>query len=289
MSGYFQDHADVTFYTTQIDGGINVCEAGYENCLPTKPYEFIPIDYYAIHYCVKGEGIFQILDHAEHIYPGDIFMIPPHTRNKYYPLPDNPWSYCWVGVRGTAVTRLLEACGLTSETFFLHYQVEEELTRCFERVYLASLAKEEIRTIAALYQLLDRIKSIHDDRQMAPLTSPELLNQELVQYIQTNYAAELSVTQMAEDHHIDRTYLFKLFKKYQHTSPSQYLLEYRLEKASMLLMKSSLSITEISSAVGFQSAPYFSRQFLRYRGTTPSAFRKRYLRTAGQPFFIPGP
>ena len=39
----------------------------------------------ALDLAIAGEGFFQILDKQNHIHPGDIFMIPPHTRNKYYP------------------------------------------------------------------------------------------------------------------------------------------------------------------------------------------------------------
>ena len=46
------------------------------------------IDYWVIHYCIAGEGIFQIEDKQNHIKAGDIFMIPPYTKNKYYPLPE---------------------------------------------------------------------------------------------------------------------------------------------------------------------------------------------------------
>ena len=132
--------------------------------------------------------------------------------------------------------------------------------------------------IGCFYLLLDYLRNVREQSMGAALLQSEVLYQNLLHYIHLHYFQDISIAQMAEENNIDRTYIFKLFKKYQHTSPSQYLLEYRLDKACMLLMKTSLSITDISFAVGFQNAPYFSRQFVRYKGMTPSAYRKQFLK-----------
>lgn len=278
MTSVFRDRVSFSYYQTHIGADLNVCEAGYEECLPDKPCEIIPIDYFVIHYCVKGEGIFQIQDRSEHIYPGDLFMIPAHTPNKYYPVPENPWCYRWVGIRGRAAERLLADCGLSRENFFIRYRVDGELEHFFEKVYSACRMKQDFSAMGNLYCLLDHIKN-HVLCQTAPALSPsELHFQELVHYIHRHYSQEISISHMAAATSIDRTYIFKLFKKYQHMSPSQYLLEYRMEKACILLSKTSLRIADISATVGFQSAPYFSRQFVKIMGVTPSAYRRQFLK-----------
>lgn len=71
--------------------------------------------------------------------------------------------------------------------------------------------------------------------------------------------------------------MFKLFQKHARQSPSQYLQQYRLEKASILLRKSPLNITDVSYAVGFQHPPYFTKLFTQYKGMTPSEYRKGFL------------
>lgn len=280
MSSVFQNQIGFLFYDTHVGQDLNICEAGYEECRPTKAYEFIPIDYAAIHYCIKGEGIFQVQGQVQHIYPGDIFMIPPHTPNKYFPIPENPWCYRWVGVRGNALEEVLKDCGLTRETFFIHHQVNAELEGYFEKIYEACKEKQDLKALGNLYYLLDYLKNIHQKTSGPILSQSEIHFNQLLRYIHQNYFHDISVASMAADNNIDRTYIFKLFKKYQHTSPSQYLLEYRLNKACMLLRKTSLSITDISFTVGFQNAPYFSKQFTKQKGVTPSAYRKQFLQSS---------
>lgn len=278
MSSVFRNRIGLSFYETHVGKDINICEAGYEECRPQKPYEFIPIDYYSIHYCVKGEGIFQIQDQVEHIYPGDIFMIPPNTSNKYFPIPENPWCYRWVGVHGDMAGDILRNCGLTKEHFFIRHQVNAELENYFEKIYEACKEKQDFRAIGSLYYLLDYVKNNSQLSSSPAISQSETHFQELLRYIHEHYFQDISISSIASDNNIDRTYIFKLFKKYKHTSPSQYLLEYRLNKACMLLMKTSLSITDISFAVGFQNAPYCSRQFAKQKGMSPSTYRKQFLR-----------
>ena len=52
----------------------------------------------------------------------------------------------------------------------------------------------------------------------------------------------------------------------------QYLMKVRIEKAKSL-MKSSFSIHEIASSVGFNDALYFSKQFRKWTGMTPSEYK----------------
>ena len=135
----------------------------------------------------------------------------------------------------------------------------------FEKVYIACKEKQDLKAIGNLYHLLDYVKNSKQDSFIPLLSQSEVHYNELLRYIHQHYFQDITIASMAADNNIDRTYIFKLFKKYQHTSPSQYLLEYRLDKACMLLMKTSLSVTDISYAVGFQNAPDFSRQFTKQK------------------------
>lgn len=91
------------------------------------------------------------------------------------------------------------------------------------------------------------------------------------------YFNNIMISDIAAAANIDRTYMFKLFQKFLKQSPSQYLQQYRLDKAGVLLRKSALSITDVSYAVGFQHPPYFTKLFTRYKKMTPSEYRKGFL------------
>ena len=277
MARFFEKEIGILIDDVSIGYDLSLCECVFEECRPTKPYEFILIDYWVIHYCVDGEGYFQIRDKQNHIHPGDLFMIPPHTKNKYFPAASNPWSYRWIGLKGTLAKRILETCNLSPEHYILHHKVDSRLERLFESAYDSLQQNQRLKALGVALQLLDYIQHSVYSSQEDQLTSGELYFNKAVHYIHKNYFNHISISEIATAASIDRTYMFKLFQKHARQSPSQYLQQYRLEKASILLRKSPLNVTDVSYAVGFQHPPYFTKLFTQYKGMTPSEYRKGFL------------
>ena len=277
METFFNDDTGILIREHPIVKEFYLCECGYEECRPTKPYEFIPIDYWVIHYCVFGEGYFHILDNRYHIQAGDIFIIPPHTRNKYYPNQENPWSYKWVGLRGTRVGKILSMCGISEKDCVLHYNPDPQLEALFEKVYTESYQEHNLTALGTVFHILDHLRANIGNSKTEHLSSSEIYFQHILNYIHKNYFNNINISDIAEANNIDRTYVFKLFQKYKNISPSQYLQHYRLDKACILLRKTSLSITDIGYAVGFQHIPYFTKLFKEYIGITPSEYRKKFM------------
>jgi AraC-like DNA-binding protein len=56
-------------------------------------------------------------------------------------------------------------------------------------------------------------------------------------------------------------------------SPNAFVLRCRIEQASFMLQESSLTIGEIAETLGYQDIFYFSRQFKKLTGHSPSAHR----------------
>lgn len=52
-----------------------------------------------------------------------------------------------------------------------------------------------------------------------------------------------------------------------------YLTGYRITQAKLLLKHTSMSIIDISSAVGFKTQSYFSKTFKAMTGMTPRQYR----------------
>lgn len=280
MPRFFDKEISILVDDDPIFSEFQLCESGFEECKPSKPYEFVPIDYWVIHYCIDGEGYFGVRDKQDHIRPGDLFMIPPHTKNRYFPDVNNPWSYRWVGIKGTLARRILESCGLTDENYILHHKVDSRLENLFEGVYDEMLRNHNLKALGRTFQLLDYIQHNIYNEKSDQLTSGEMYFNKALHFIHKNYFNNISISDIAAAANIDRTYMFKLFQKYLKQSPSQYLQQYRLDKAGVLLRKSALSITDISYAVGFQHPPYFTKLFTQYKKMTPSEYRKDFLHQA---------
>lgn len=95
-------------------------------------------------------------------------------------------------------------------------------------------------------------------------------------YIEKNLHKELTLSELADKVGYNKTYLVKKTKLLWGMSPMQYVNSVRLEKAKQLLSSTDMSITEIAESIGFKCIHYFSRNFKRNVGITPSEYHKKY-------------
>jgi len=72
-----------------------------------------------------------------------------------------------------------------------------------------------------------------------------------------------------------RSQLYRKFKEHTKKSTSQYIREYRLERAHDLLVNGNYTSAEIAYKVGFNSPTYFNSSFRRYFGYTPGEAKLR--------------
>lgn len=87
----------------------------------------------------------------------------------------------------------------------------------------------------------------------------------------------LSIKEISEHVHLSCSYICTMFKTETGQTLNQYITEYRIEKAKMLLADPRNKITEISSRVGYTDGNYFSKSFKKAVGLSPSEYREREL------------
>ena len=72
----------------------------------------------------------------------------------------------------------------------------------------------------------------------------------------------------------DYTYLSNLFSTVKGTTIEQFIITHKIERAKELLMYGELNISEIAWKLHYSSVAYFSNQFKKVTGLTPSFFKK---------------
>lgn len=96
---------------------------------------------------------------------------------------------------------------------------------------------------------------------------------DMISFIEKNHGERLTLTEIAAAGRVGKTGCCNIFKKYLNKTPNEYLTELRLRKAMELLRTTDLTILEISYAVGFSGASYFSETFRKFYSCTPSEYR----------------
>ncbi|WP_087974753.1 helix-turn-helix transcriptional regulator [Oceanobacillus rekensis] len=108
------------------------------------------------------------------------------------------------------------------------------------------------------------------------LTNPSIADK-AIHYIETNFAEEFLIEEMAHDLHVHPSHLMRSFKKEKGATISHARNQKRVKEAKELLIHSNLSMTEIAIMVGFNNSQYFSKIFRKEEGVTPKSFRKAHL------------
>lgn len=139
-----------------------------------------------------------------------------------------------------------------------------------DEVWLGQQAKMLVERL--LYsESIRRRSRVRDDR---PSSSPLLKRMERVKlYMDEHYSDPISLESLAESACVSQHHFLRVFKKVYGETPYKYLVQKRLKAARELLSKSGLTITEISSKVGFQSVDGFYRVFRRHYKCSPSEYR----------------
>ncbi|MEK4852400.1 AraC family transcriptional regulator [Paenibacillus sp. FSL H7-0756] len=100
---------------------------------------------------------------------------------------------------------------------------------------------------------------------------------QIITYIRENYAAPITLDSLAEVFNFSAYHLSSLFKEHTGISPIDYLIRYRLDLASELLMTTNASVGEIAASVGYKDVYYFSRIYKKRKGVAPAHHRNREL------------
>lgn len=141
---------------------------------------------------------------------------------------------------------------------------------------------------AQIFSILENRKIILDAFSRSPLTPYSMLAtnkgdkkflSRLNEEIEKNLSDEtFSVESLTDILGISRSNLQRKLQAVCNMSPGEYLRNYRLKKASQLLLEGSLRISEVAYYVGFNSASYFSKVFVKTYGILPKEFiRKKSL------------
>lgn len=103
-----------------------------------------------------------------------------------------------------------------------------------------------------------------------------------IHLMERNYQNTLSVEETADRLGLSVSAYINRFKKEIGKTPNQYLLELRMRKARRLLRTTQHSVQDIAESVGIPDGNYFVKCFRKISDTTPTAYRRQFLKAENQ-------
>lgn len=98
-----------------------------------------------------------------------------------------------------------------------------------------------------------------------------------IMYIKQHDTDRVSLEDLCVHCNVSKQYLIRCFKNHLQTTPTAYIIQYKISKACNLLQNNNANIQEISNELGFENQCYFSRVFTKKMGESPTKFRTRVL------------
>lgn len=221
-------------------------------------------------YITKGKGQYasQQIQQCD-IQEGTIILIKPGEWHTYRPDKTSGWESYWVGFSG------LGAENLSSLNLLIKIGYDEEMVGLYRKIldvsnderpgYQQLLSGILIHLVAYLcYRANDRTwrdRQVIDKIDKARLIIREKLN------------TPISPEEIAASLNMSYTWFRRMFRQYTGLAPAQYIARLKIQKAKEMLSVSNKTIKEIAIDLGFESIDYFSTQFRKQTGQTPTHFR----------------
>ena len=154
--------------------------------------------------------------------------------------------------------------------FLLFMDIYRQVGQLDDESYLATIQNiNKAITVNELEKLLLALI----DAQKEPTAYSENI-QNVLAIIEDSYQEELTLKRISDELHLNVMYLGQLFKKEMKRSFSQYLNQFRMEKAKQLLLHTEKNINEIADEIGYNNSTYFSKMFKKMYDVSPKEFRE---------------
>lgn len=160
-----------------------------------------------------------------------------------------------------------------NEYFLFNNQSLASATNNIMRIAMDDNSQKDIMADFALKELLIRLMQTQARGMMEKNVAKNKSRIGfVVDYIRKNLHQKLSIDNIAKMAYVSKSNFFKMFKDELGTSPNDFILQERINRAKELLALNN-SIKETAFQTGFSDTNYFTRVFKQLVGITPKSFQ----------------
>lgn len=256
--------------------GLSLNNCGLQSADPAHSCGPIVRDEQILQYVIAGRG--KLIVHGN-VYPvkaGDMFLLEAGAVLSYHADPDDPYVYYWVGFSGDGAGALMSAAGF-APTRPVRTLNDPEAERCMREIYECADFVDDAHVLCVLSDFYKLLAILAPSSPGRPNPANSIVNRAIA-LMQERYREEVHIGELCREIGVERTYFSVLFRRATGTSPGEYLIRYRLNRACAL-MSSDLSITEIAMTCGFPDAANFSVRFRKFTGVSPRDYRRSLAST----------
>ncbi len=252
-------------------------------------------DFTELVFIIKGKGI-QVIEQQEYaVSAGDVFVLQGHQKHYFKDAAgieivnimfalggeNGLLSPKIRNLEGYKALFILESQYRANHKFKNRLHLNRTELAGMEFILNGMLLEQEIKREAYQWVLSNRLEElvILLSRSYCSLEGTEAQSLvrlgKVLDYLETYFTEPVRMEQLADISCMSVRNFQRIFKKAVGQTPSQYILQIRLQHARKLLRESNDPITHIAQASGFADSTYFIRYFRKAFGSTPVKFRMR--------------
>ena len=238
-------------------------------------------------FCLSGNGFISIANRRYQVRENELAWISGYRPHAHWANPEAPWELLWMRIDGSQLEQTWNILSGDRAPVFSGLN-RERIIAPFRRIL--ELMTRRPPAIDALLnaQLAEILSQLFEARQAEtseslrhlPMVSPELKTAltKMALYPDRPWR----VAELARLSGLSEPHFYRRFKLVTGSSPIDWLRRERINHARRRLLESTDAIKQISEQVGYNDPFFFSRDFKRYTGVSPSEYRRQQLAVPGR-------
>lgn len=240
-------------------------------------------DFYELYFLVSGNRRYLMGHTVYDVAPGDLVFVPKKQLHRTTSTGKAGYDRYVLYFSDRQAEPISDLLGeevffklMSSGCMVLPKHVSEEIHRDMERIG-RDISNPDSMTDVFVTHLLQGIilNAIRHGEQRQSLAGESADKVQMVaKHITENYPQEITLAEAAQMACLEKTYFSKRFKQLTGFGFQEYLLQTRILAAEQLLAETQFPVGQIAEKCGFSSGNYFGDVFQRYKGLSPSEYRK---------------
>ena len=249
-------------------------DSDWHSTLHTHPFT-------ELFYVVDGKGEFNIQSQRFPVKPNDFVIINPQVEHTELSSPDEPLEYIVLGIRGLSFSNLTPVSEGGHPFSFFNLRDEQKdilryLNAMVQEATSQSMSYELVCHNLLEILLIKILRHQHFDLEVGKQSKATKDISFIKHYLETYYHESIQLEDLASMTHLSRFYISHSFKKEIGMSPMEYLIDIRIKESKILLRTTNYSISQVADIVGFTTPTYFSKQFRKSTGISPTDYREQF-------------
>ncbi|MET0297847.1 MAG: AraC family transcriptional regulator [Microbacterium sp.] len=222
--------------------------------------------------CVAGSGWVDTGGVRTRVGPGGAIVIPAAVPHAYGAGEHDPWTIWWCHVRGTDVAELVEATGARSGDVTLSLRSLDRITAQLDEIVSALERDTTPARLVATAGMAWRLFTLLAVDRILPEDGTPL--ERAMRYLEDRVDGRVQVAELAALVGLSPSHLAALFRGATGGGVLAHHLSLKMARARRLLDTTGLTVAEIARQVGMDDPFYFSRQFRKMHGMSPTSYRE---------------